>query len=52
VVNVMKEIYRLAMREGYADLDYGSIYEFFVTGRNVQSATAADAPAVAARESA
>jgi 3-hydroxyisobutyrate dehydrogenase/glyoxylate/succinic semialdehyde reductase len=28
VVNVTKEIYRLAMREGYADLDYGSIYAF------------------------
>jgi 3-hydroxyisobutyrate dehydrogenase/glyoxylate/succinic semialdehyde reductase len=52
VVNVMKEVYRLAMREGYADLDYGSIYEFFVTGRNLQSATAADAPPVAAHESA
>ena len=28
VVNVTKEIYRMAMREGYADLDYGSIYAF------------------------
>jgi 3-hydroxyisobutyrate dehydrogenase-like beta-hydroxyacid dehydrogenase len=28
VVNVTKEIYRMAMREGYADLDYGAIYAF------------------------
>ena len=28
VVNVTKEIYRMAMREGYADLDYASIYAF------------------------
>ena len=28
VVNVTKEVYRMAMREGYADLDYGSIYAF------------------------
>jgi 3-hydroxyisobutyrate dehydrogenase/glyoxylate/succinic semialdehyde reductase len=28
VVNVTKEIYRMAMRDGYADLDYGAIYAF------------------------
>jgi 3-hydroxyisobutyrate dehydrogenase-like beta-hydroxyacid dehydrogenase len=28
VANVTKEMYRLAMREGYADRDYGSIYAF------------------------
>jgi 3-hydroxyisobutyrate dehydrogenase/glyoxylate/succinic semialdehyde reductase len=52
VANVTKEIYRLAMREGYADLDYGSIYEFFTAGRNVESATAAAVPPLTARQSA
>jgi 3-hydroxyisobutyrate dehydrogenase-like beta-hydroxyacid dehydrogenase len=33
VVNVTKEIYLMAMREGYADLDYGAIYAF-VTSHN------------------
>jgi hypothetical protein len=28
VANVTNEIYRMAMREGYADLDCGSIYAF------------------------
>jgi 3-hydroxyisobutyrate dehydrogenase/glyoxylate/succinic semialdehyde reductase len=28
VVNVTKELYRLAMREGFADQDYGAIYAF------------------------
>jgi 3-hydroxyisobutyrate dehydrogenase-like beta-hydroxyacid dehydrogenase len=28
VVNATKEIYKLAMREGYADQDYGAIYAF------------------------
>ena len=28
VVNVTKELYRLAMREGYADQDFSAIYEF------------------------
>ena len=28
VVNVTKELYRLAMREGYADQDYSAIYAF------------------------
>lgn len=28
VVNVTKELYRLAMREGYADQDYGAIYKY------------------------
>jgi hypothetical protein len=52
VVNVTKEIYRLAMREGYADQDYGSIYAFFTADRNGQSATAADVTPAPARESA
>jgi 3-hydroxyisobutyrate dehydrogenase/glyoxylate/succinic semialdehyde reductase len=52
MVNVMKEIYRLAMREGYADLDYGSIYKFFIAGPNVKSSTGADVTPVAAHESA
>jgi 3-hydroxyisobutyrate dehydrogenase/glyoxylate/succinic semialdehyde reductase len=28
VVNVTKELYRLAMREGWADQDFSAIYEF------------------------
>jgi 3-hydroxyisobutyrate dehydrogenase/glyoxylate/succinic semialdehyde reductase len=28
VVNATKELYRLAMREGYADLDFSAVYEF------------------------
>ena len=28
VVNVAKEIYRLAMRQGFADLDFSAIYAF------------------------
>jgi hypothetical protein len=27
-VNATKELYRLAMREGYSDQDYGAIYAF------------------------
>ena len=42
VVNVTKEIYRLAMREGYADQDYGSIYAFVTADRHSQAAAAAD----------
>ena len=38
VVNVTKEIYRMAMREGYADLDFGSIYAFATADRNAQPA--------------
>ncbi len=34
VVNVTKETYRQAMREGYADQDYGAIYAFFAGDRN------------------
>jgi 3-hydroxyisobutyrate dehydrogenase/glyoxylate/succinic semialdehyde reductase len=37
VVNVTKEIYRLAMREGYADQDYGAIYAFLNGTTAVQS---------------
>jgi 3-hydroxyisobutyrate dehydrogenase-like beta-hydroxyacid dehydrogenase len=42
VVNVTKEIYSLAMREGYGDLDYGSIYAFFTADRPEKSAAAVD----------
>ena len=34
VANVTKEIYRMAMREGYADLDYGSIYAFVTSNHD------------------
>jgi 3-hydroxyisobutyrate dehydrogenase/glyoxylate/succinic semialdehyde reductase len=34
VVNVTKETYRQAMREGYADQDYGAIYAFFAADRD------------------
>jgi 3-hydroxyisobutyrate dehydrogenase/glyoxylate/succinic semialdehyde reductase len=37
VVNVTKELYRLAMREGYADQDYGAIYAF-LSGSGVPDA--------------
>jgi 3-hydroxyisobutyrate dehydrogenase-like beta-hydroxyacid dehydrogenase len=43
VVNVAKEMYSLAMREGYADLDYGSIYAFFTADRTEKSAAAVEA---------
>ena len=39
VVNVTKEIYRLAMREGYADLDFGSLYEFLAADPDRQPLT-------------
>jgi 3-hydroxyisobutyrate dehydrogenase-like beta-hydroxyacid dehydrogenase len=42
VVNVTKEIYRLAMREGYADQDYGSIYAFVTADRKSQAAAPDD----------
>jgi 3-hydroxyisobutyrate dehydrogenase-like beta-hydroxyacid dehydrogenase len=38
VVNVTKEIYRMAMREGYADLDYGSIYAFVTSHHDLTRA--------------
>jgi 3-hydroxyisobutyrate dehydrogenase/glyoxylate/succinic semialdehyde reductase len=34
VVNVTKETYRQAMREGHADQDYGAIYAFFAGDKN------------------
>lgn len=43
VVNVTKEIYRLAMREGYADQDYGAIYAFATADRHGESVAAAHA---------
>jgi 3-hydroxyisobutyrate dehydrogenase-like beta-hydroxyacid dehydrogenase len=49
VVNVTKELYQLAMREGYADEDYGAIYAFLTAGRGGQSPSSADA--APARES-
>jgi 3-hydroxyisobutyrate dehydrogenase/glyoxylate/succinic semialdehyde reductase len=42
VVNVTKEIYRLAMREGYADQDYGAIYAFATADRSGYAAATAD----------
>jgi 3-hydroxyisobutyrate dehydrogenase/glyoxylate/succinic semialdehyde reductase len=42
VVNATKEIYGLAMRAGYADQDYGSIYEFFTAHHGDKSAAVAD----------
>ena len=49
VVNATKELYRLAMREGYADLDFGSIYAFLAGDRAGQPATAAAAKPTPAR---
>jgi 3-hydroxyisobutyrate dehydrogenase/glyoxylate/succinic semialdehyde reductase len=43
IVNVTKEIYRLAMREGYADQDYGAIYAFATADRSGHSAAPAEA---------
>jgi 3-hydroxyisobutyrate dehydrogenase/glyoxylate/succinic semialdehyde reductase len=40
VVNATKESYRQAMREGYADRDYGSIYAFFNADHDGQPAAA------------
>jgi 3-hydroxyisobutyrate dehydrogenase/glyoxylate/succinic semialdehyde reductase len=51
LVNVTKEIYRLAMREGYADRDYGSIYAFSTADPSGQSATAAGVTPAPVRES-
>jgi 3-hydroxyisobutyrate dehydrogenase/glyoxylate/succinic semialdehyde reductase len=45
VVNVTKELYRLAMRHGYADLDYSALYAFV---NSTASADAKTAPAAAA----
>jgi 3-hydroxyisobutyrate dehydrogenase-like beta-hydroxyacid dehydrogenase len=39
VVNATKEIYQLAMREGFADLDFGSLYAFLTPDRNGEPAT-------------
>jgi 3-hydroxyisobutyrate dehydrogenase/glyoxylate/succinic semialdehyde reductase len=47
VVNVTKEIYRLAMREGFADQDYGAIYAFLTADRTKAATTAAVPPEVA-----
>ncbi len=40
VVNVTKELYRLAMREGYADQDYGAIYKYLTAERHRLSTSA------------
>jgi len=48
VVNIAKETYAQAMREGYADRDYGSIYAFFTEGLGTPE-KAADVTAVPAR---
>jgi 3-hydroxyisobutyrate dehydrogenase/glyoxylate/succinic semialdehyde reductase len=50
VVNVTKEIYRMAMREGYGDQDFGSIYAFVTAGRNGQSSTPPDVTVGPARD--
>jgi 3-hydroxyisobutyrate dehydrogenase/glyoxylate/succinic semialdehyde reductase len=49
VLNVTKESYAQAMREGYADRDYGSIYAFFTDGLGGASEKAADATSAPAR---
>jgi len=36
VVNVTKEMYRLAMSEGHADQDYAAIYAFLTRDRNAK----------------
>jgi len=49
VVNVTKEIYRLAMRHGYADLDFSALYGFLNSTVPADAkAQPAAAPAVAA----
>ena len=50
VVNVTKELYRLAMREGYADQDYGAIYAYLTADHNGPSASAPEARPAPARD--
>jgi 3-hydroxyisobutyrate dehydrogenase/glyoxylate/succinic semialdehyde reductase len=50
VVNVTKELYRLAMREGYADQDYGAIYAYLTADPNGPPASASDVRPAPARE--
>jgi 3-hydroxyisobutyrate dehydrogenase/glyoxylate/succinic semialdehyde reductase len=40
VANVTKELYRLAMRHGYADQDYGAIYAYLTADRSGPTASA------------
>jgi 3-hydroxyisobutyrate dehydrogenase/glyoxylate/succinic semialdehyde reductase len=49
VVNIAKESYAQAMREGYADRDYGAIYKFFTDGIGGTSEKAADVASTPAR---
>jgi len=37
VTDVTKEVYRLAMREGYATEDFSAIYDYFTRSRQAQS---------------
>ena len=50
VVNVTKELYRLAMRDGYADQDYGAIYAYLTADRSGPSAPAPDGRPAPTRE--
>jgi 3-hydroxyisobutyrate dehydrogenase-like beta-hydroxyacid dehydrogenase len=49
VVNIAKESYAQAMREGYADRDYGAIYAFFTNGLHSTSEQAAEVTSAPAR---
>jgi len=46
VANVTKELYRLAMRDGYADLDFSAMYAF-LNGTGHTDAEAKPSPAAA-----
>lgn len=50
VVNVTKELYRLAMRDGYADQDYGAIYAYLTADRSGPSTAAPDGRPAPTRE--
>ena len=50
VVNVTKELYRLAMREGYADQDYGAIYAYLIADHNGPSSSAPEVQPAPASE--
>ena len=49
VVNITKETYAQAMREGYADRDYGAIYAFFTDAHGGTSEKTADVTSAPAR---
>jgi hypothetical protein len=50
VVNVTKELYRLAMREGHADQDYGAIYAYLIGDHKGPSSSAPDVKTKPPRE--